>query len=252
MMTPRRRVKTSKAMMRKVVRVVLRYLGQPASPGVIESIARATFPAVSAGRAEYQGFAVAGYRAFMRANDRVPIEPPPIRDYKAEDWRKAVERVAESHPVVGRKFAIAVSVRSDLHARNAERNQGVAFAVHDEQIAGWARIDRIPPTCPLCRLTISRGPVYSSADAAGGDTNTYHGGCTCEVVYVLKGQEDSWDGIEYYRAEVARYKAATKGKRGPEVQRAWRRAVATANKQAETGDTLRAAQSVVNTERNES
>ncbi|KAA8832602.1 hypothetical protein [Bifidobacterium tissieri] len=50
------------------------------------------------------------------------------------------------------------------------------------------RFARVPqgPTCGFCLMLASRGFVYSSAEAAGGDMNDYHNDCDCEPV-------PSWD-----------------------------------------------------------
>ncbi|NMM99335.1 hypothetical protein G1C97_2293 [Bifidobacterium sp. DSM 109959] len=50
------------------------------------------------------------------------------------------------------------------------------------------RYARVPqgPTCGWCIMLASRGFVYSSAEAAGGDMNDYHKDCDCEPI-------PSWD-----------------------------------------------------------
>ncbi|KAB5608405.1 hypothetical protein [Bifidobacterium jacchi] len=50
------------------------------------------------------------------------------------------------------------------------------------------RYARVPqgPTCGFCIMLASRGFVYSSAEAAGGDMNDYHNDCDCEPI-------PSWD-----------------------------------------------------------
>ncbi|PLS31560.1 hypothetical protein Uis1B_0551 [Bifidobacterium margollesii] len=53
---------------------------------------------------------------------------------------------------------------------------------------GKPRFARVPQgkTCGFCIMLASRGFVYSSAEAAGGDMNDYHNDCDCEPI-------PSWD-----------------------------------------------------------
>lgn len=246
MTTTQARLSTSKRLFRALARILLPYRGEPVTALALDALTARTFPAVVAARSTYRNFAIASYL------DAVPdpIETPDLRPYEPEAWRAALDKVAQvqddgsyGRESVDTEFVEATLIRADLHARAAERNQTIAFAVNDDQVAGWARIDPIPPTCPLCRITISRGPVYRSAEAAGGDGNTFHGGCTCEIVLVLKGQEDSWPGIHHYRRELAFYKKHAKRSNGKSPAQAYRAAVNEENARA-TGETKRAANAV--------
>ncbi|KAB5606677.1 hypothetical protein [Bifidobacterium jacchi] len=51
----------------------------------------------------------------------------------------------------------------------------------------WARVCGSAKPCAFCIMLASRGFVYSSAEAAGGDMNDYHNDCDCEPI-------PSWDG----------------------------------------------------------
>lgn len=250
-MTPDRRLKASQHLFRRLLRRLLPMRGRPVTPALLDQVAARTIAEILAARAVYQRFAVNSYQDAVRQ----PIATPPIREYVRADWRSALDKVARidtpnALPIVSDQFMERTLTRADLHARNAERNQTIAFAVHDpDQVEGWARIDRVPPTCPLCRITISRGPVYSSKDAAGGDGNDYHVGCTCETVLVLKGQKDSWPGIEFYRRELKFYKDSVKG--ASNAAKAYRAAVNADNARQE-GTVQKAAERAVNSERKES
>jgi hypothetical protein len=205
---------------------------------ILDQIAKVTFGDIESLRKGYRALA-AQAAAHQLGRDTI-TEPPEIRRYEVADWRKAVGRAFQEDAAtpesrLDREGLARTLVRADLHGRNAERNTMIAIALAEEEVAGYARVDFIPPTCPLCRITISRGPVYSSAQAAGGEGNTYHGGCTCVQVLVLKGQENSWPGREIYLAEKQRYKDA----KGNAAQ--YRKLVAQANKDAGPGVTKQAA-----------
>lgn len=233
MTNPRNRSKISLALMRRIVRAIIPHMGKPVTPELVSTIVTRTFPHVLTSRELYRRLAVTNYRERMADAGHPLIDVPAVRQYTSDDWRKAVERAADpekGYTHITREVIERTAIRGDLHSRNAERNQTIAFAANDSNIVGWARVDLTPPTCPLCRLTISRGPVYSSSEAAGDDRNTYHGGCTCETVLVIKGQEDSWPGRDMFLAEKDRYKTAVKGKRGADRSRAYRAAVAAENK----------------------
>lgn len=57
---------------------------------------------------------------------------------------------------------------------------------HDPSKPRYARVPQGAKTCAFCAMLASRGFVYSSAEAAGGDMNKYHHDCDCEII-------PSWD-----------------------------------------------------------
>ncbi|OZG64144.1 phage protein [Bifidobacterium hapali] len=57
---------------------------------------------------------------------------------------------------------------------------------HDPSKPRYARVPQGAKTCAFCSMVASRGFVYSSAEAAGGDMNKYHHDCDCEII-------PSWD-----------------------------------------------------------
>lgn len=237
-MTPRQRQTLSRRSLIRLARLILPFIGAPITKGLLDTIARATFSDVVKLRDGYRGLA-AQAAANQLGRDAVTV-PPAIRKYETKDWRKAVGRAFHEdaltpESVVDRPALARTLVRADLHGRNAERNTMIAIAVAEDEVIGWARVDPTPPTCPLCRITISRGPVYSSEEAAGGEGNTYHGGCTCTIVLVTRGKETSWPGYSQYQAEKQRYKDA-KGS-----AKAYRKLVAQANKDAGPGETKQVA-----------
>lgn len=218
--------------------MIFPFIGAPLTNAILDQIAKVTFSDMESLRKGFR--ALAAQAAANQLGRDTVTDPPEIRRYEVADWRKAVgrafhEETATPESRLDREGLARTLVRADLHGRNAERNTMIAIALAEEEVAGYARVDFVPPTCPLCRITISRGPVYSSEQAAGGEGNTYHGGCTCVQVLVLKGQEDSWPGRDQYLAEKKRYKDA-KGNAAK-----YRKLVAQVNKDTEPGATKQAA-----------
>lgn len=110
-------------------------------------------------------------------------------------------------------------------------------------VRGWARVATGKETCGWCWMLVSRGPVYSSARAAGSHLddrdalqtvgaglfdpkehmNQWHEGCDCKIVPVFR--LDKWEGRDRYLAAKDLWYSATKGYRGKDAVNAFRRAV---------------------------
>lgn len=110
-------------------------------------------------------------------------------------------------------------------------------------VKGWARMATGRETCAWCWAMVSRGPVYSSARAAGANVddrdavqlvgaglfdqsehmNQWHTGCDCKVVPVFKRGE--YPGIERAIAAEQLWLNVTRGFTGHEKMKAFRRAV---------------------------
>lgn len=208
------------------------FLGVRRTPRLGRAIASAIFPLVQSGRRTSRQLARRVYVA-QKSDwdpDRAPIDEPSTRTYELENLAHALDEaltVNDAESVESEDLERAANV-ADLHVRNAYRNQSLAYVHNDPDIVGWARVDPRPPTCELCRLLISRGPVFKSAKSAG-ERNKYHKGCTCIPQIVFEGQEESWPGREIYLAERRRYNDATRGLGGKNARRAWREAVKKAN-----------------------
>ena len=65
----------------------------------------------------------------------------------------------------------------------------------DERAIGWARVQGGNESCAFCLTLISRGPVYKSAESAGG-MNQWHDNCDCKVVAVY--DRNNWTGRDAY------------------------------------------------------
>lgn len=93
----------------------------------------------------------------------------------------------------------------DRWVKQPARDTIVRNARRDRRKPRYARVPQ-GPTCGFCIMLASRGFVYSSAEAAGGDMNDYHNDCDCEPI-------PSWDKknpkIEGYDPDrlFERYKA---------------------------------------------
>ena len=105
-------------------------------------------------------------------------------------------------------------------------------ASNDPIVRGWARIEGGGESCAFCKTLISRGPVYSSANAAGflgtktdalqisgefqgtGDESVFsddmmrrfHDNCDCLIVPVF--DRASWPGRDQYQKYLKEYNDA--------------------------------------------
>lgn len=87
----------------------------------------------------------------------------------------------------------------------------------------WARVPTGRETCGWCIMLASRGPVYKTAESAGGgDMLGWHTGCDCHVVPVF--DREDWEGRDRYKAAEEMWKKETKGYSGRDAVNALRRA----------------------------
>lgn len=123
----------------------------------------------------------------------------------------------EPAPDVGPDF-------SDLEADWADLQEDMTpleFRPSKHGVIGWARVlGKKDNHCAFCIVACSRGPVYSSAEAAGqmsasqkwadatGFINRYHDNCDCKVVLVTKGVK--WEGRAQQAAMERLYELAVK------------------------------------------
>ncbi|ATY11573.1 hypothetical protein CU254_14730 [Amycolatopsis sp. AA4] len=205
-----------------IVPILVPFIGSTAPA---KALAQLLFPEVVKSRRLHQALAVDDYRK-LRRDAGITGEPPAasIRDYTPDALVTVIEDVRADEDPVTQEHVEQIIGRADQHARNAHRNQTRASTFADNQAIGWARVDPEPPTCPLCRLTISRGPVYKTAETAQ-EKDIFHPGCTCIVVPAFKGQRTSYPGSEHAAAELERYKTLTKGLSGKAAMRAYTRGV---------------------------
>lgn len=196
----------------KLLKFVIRELtgirGTVPSQEVVNSIVSSIFPSVLSTRESFRLIARESYEDAKREAipDKKSIPPPKLREYTRKRLKEALSANLPDNREVNDKDIEKTLLAVEQQARDAERNQTVAYAIHDKDIKGWARIDPEPPTCSFCLLLVSRGPVYRSAHSAG-DRNKYHHGCTCIPVLVFNGQSN-WRGEQHYKEALAIYKQA--------------------------------------------
>lgn len=194
----------TRSLTRQLLPLIAPLVGSKVSRSALALLVRAFFPVVAASREKQAALAEEYYRG-ARERAGVPGEPvsrPETREYAEEALSSGLERVISEDEVLSDEAAASAVLVADTHSRNAYRNTVMAYSRADPRIRGWARIDPKPPTCPFCRMLISRGPVYSTAESAG-ERNKFHRGDTCVPTLVFQGQEDSYDGVEQTRAAKA-------------------------------------------------
>jgi len=225
MATPQlQRQSITRAMMRTLLRFLIPFLGRPAGRDLVERIANDSFVTVLSTRKQYEALARELYIQSLAAFDRDadPVSSPSLRPFTFAEWLGSVRRSLVEDEPIDMKSLESLLVGADLHSRNAEREHAVAYAIDDPRSIGWARYDPIPGTCSWCLMLISRGPSYGSNMSAGG-MEKWHRGCTCEVVQVFS--RDKWRGKAQYEQAEQLWKDVTKGKKGNDATRAFRRAV---------------------------
>ena len=204
------------------VRRLLFLRGAPATDAERVALAGELFRLVQRERVESHRFATA---MIVREAARfgVVLTPPQIRPYDSGALVRVLERATgvgrdvpkvsvrildpETKRVADRPVSVTESNRTDatvvsMVSKRVERTavrhaqQAGREAVHDaadsagNQI-GWARVLSGAENCAWCAMLASRGPVYHSRQAAGGD-DPYHDNCDCFPVLVKRGE--SWIG----------------------------------------------------------
>ena len=181
--------------------------------------------------------AAAGYAS---PSPSMPGYPPDsVATVIRENWRGpgAADAVAdrlESHVRDSARRAVMVAVE-DISEQIDNGRKDDFSAVDDwdsdwsdldeelerePEYPAWARVLTGSDNCAFCVMLASRGPVYSSAAAAGqmsaaakwadatGWVNSYHDHCDCQVVMVT--ERASWEGWAQVRAAERVYDKARK------------------------------------------
>ncbi|AIG78458.1 Phage protein 13 [Amycolatopsis japonica] len=172
--------------------------------------------------------------------------------YHPEWFAEAMEpaRLALSRPGAPEEAAAQVALRAAKEVENGGRRAILRAVDADPVVRGWARVATGRETCGWCMMLVSRGPVYTSADAAGLDLNDtsaaelwqkaesgdlesrdvidelmtrWHPGCDCKVVPVFKISD--WPGRDAWKRAEDAWKKYTKGYGGLDALNAFRRAV---------------------------
>lgn len=86
----------------------------------------------------------------------------------------------------------------DVLVKQFGRDTIASNAAKDPSGALWARDPSGRDTCSFCLILASRGAVYGSKVAAGGDMNKYHGKCDCTPVPVWQESDLPYDPDAIY------------------------------------------------------
>lgn len=93
--------------------------------------------------------------------------------------RALIQMIVDGKPF--EQFLAQLSSRLDFEIKRAAGECVKANAAHDPLKPKWARVPSGSETCGFCLMLASRGFVYSSDKAAGGDGH-YHAHCDCRIV----------------------------------------------------------------------
>lgn len=174
---------------------------------------------------------VSGYRPPEPSNPG--YSPESVNTVIRENWRgnapwDAVADRLESHVRMASRQAVITAVEDiteDLDNRSTGADDlDVQWSDLDAELdaapeyPAWARVLTGNENCAFCIMLASRGPVYSSAAAAGqmsaaakwadatGWINSYHDHCDCAVVMVAN--RSTWEGWGQVRTAEALYDKA--------------------------------------------
>lgn len=239
-MTPKefsRRQRGIRARLSKQIRRLIFLRGAPATAAEREALAMELFPLVQRERVESYRFAQAMLIAEAKRLEVPQIPSRQMRPYKPDALVKVLERATgvgeqgqrvevrmmdpetrrtsrqrvtvternQSDPVVVKQVAERVSRVTVRHAQQAGRELVEDTADAADEKVGWARVLTGAENCAFCALLVSRGPTYSSKNAASVVVSRrakrkvgaeYHDNCDCYPVLVVKGKD--WEGREEY------------------------------------------------------
>lgn len=237
--------------LQKLIRAVLYALGVPITAGQVnETAIRLYRPVLSARDVNYA--AALTYLAAQRLPAGVVVPAP--RDYPLQALTSTIEKVANGLRIEGEP--VDAATRADTRvietARKAiegpvtrhalEPARETIAAIGEEQTGeaeryGWARVLVGAYSCGFCAMLASRGPVYTSRQAAlgrgGSPLDLYHtayvndrgkvvgGNCDCIAVMVTKGKK--WEGQASHRKLDELWQDSTAGLSTGDARNAFRR-----------------------------
>lgn len=188
----------------QVIHSISRFMGQPVTPELVQSLLKATKPVVDQGRSLARDIAYRDYVEFIQKSQ--PVPKLQLNRFTDELWQASLEKATQDAQTLTDTAVQEIGMKADYWARDAEWGQRVHSAKQDTRIGKVARVDFNPPSCPFCTLLNSRGPVYLSNDTAA---RTLHAGDECSLVFVGKGAKD-YPGKASTDAAKARYEDAVK------------------------------------------
>lgn len=187
-------------LLREVIAALKDVFGLPINDITRARMHAQTYPIVSRGRGLLSNMVYRDYKALVGKD---PVPQVPMNRFTEELWRNSIEKSIGEASHVTVTVTRDIGMSADYWSRDAEWGQQVQLAGNDPRVGRIARIDREPPTCPLCTLMNSRGPVYTTESFL----RTLHIGDTCEPVFVLRG-ETTYPGMEHTAEALRRYKEA--------------------------------------------
>lgn len=186
---------------RETVNAMAHLLGLSVTDPVRAELKGKTFPVVRRVRQLAENMA---YRDYAQLVDN-QIAQVPLNRFTEELWSSSVDKVIGDTPYVTATVSEDIAMRGDYWARDAEWGERLQLAKQDDRIGRIARVDFEAPTCPLCTLMNSRGPVYTNESFL----RTLHDGDTCTAIFVPQGAED-YPGKEHTEEALRRYTSAVK------------------------------------------
>lgn len=206
-----------------VIGVLRALAGVPLSPAQWRLLLDALFPAVAQGRRASFALAVEFYLSQRAGHtDTAPprIEPPPYESSALDHALRRTVSTRLSRPESARAAISDAAGAVARHVEQAGRDSVIAAATLDR--ARWARVPTGRETCAFCWMLASRGPVYTSRQAAG-EMRTWHDRCDCQVVPVFN--RDAWDGREVFLTAQRLWRDSTAGHSGRDALNAFRRSL---------------------------
>lgn len=188
---------------KKVINSISRLLGHPINEQTRTELARLSYPTIVGVR---RLIANQVYRDYLQTVGTNPVKQFELTRFTPEFWQGSVDNAVKDHDFVTVTVTQEIGMSADYWARDAEWGEGFQLAHADDRIDRIARVDFEPPTCPLCTLMNSRGPVYVSKDSF---LRTLHTGDTCEPIFVKVG-EKHYPGSEHTAEALRRYEEAVK------------------------------------------
>ena len=206
-----------------VVRVLRALAGQPLTAARWRLLLDALFPSVAQGRRASFELAAQFYLAQRTVHtDSAPprLEPPPYEPWALDH---ALRRTVPTRLSRAESARAAISDAAGAVARHVEqagRDTVIAAAGLDR--VWWARVPTGRETCAFCWMLASRGPVYTSREAAAG-MRAWHDRCDCQVVPVF--DRDTWEGRETFLTARRLWTEATASHSGHDALNAFRRSL---------------------------
>lgn len=126
-------------------------------------------------------------------------QPALIEFYDPSLIRMAKSRIVPAHspdnPDVIDEVVRRLTSETTRHIRQSSRDAVWDTARFSHGQGLYARQLSGLENCAFCAMLASRGAVYVSKRAAGGEGNYYHPHCDCRPVLVRRGQK-SWEGAD--------------------------------------------------------